>query len=185
MTHNIHDRIPSEEECMELTVRHGMLENIRDHSILVMKVSRAIAQHCTPETHISIPLVVAGALLHDITKTRALVTHEHHDRTGAELCRSIGFFAVADIINAHVDFPDFDPLGPLLEKEIVHYSDKRVKHSTIVSLKERVADLVDRYGSSDAHKKLIMEKIPFNTALEEKIRRHLTKDLEEILCGIK
>ena len=160
-----------------------MLENIRDHSILVMKVARAIAEKVRPGIAIDTDLVVAGALLHDITKTRALVSHEHHDRTGEALLRSLGMFSVGRIVGEHVEIADFDADAPLCESEIVHYADKRVKHSTVVPLRERIDDLIARYGTSDEHKALILEKLPFNEALERKIRRSIDGDLEEVIAS--
>ncbi len=38
--------------------------------------------------------------------------------------------------------------GPVTEAVLVHYADKRVKHTTIVSLAERFQDLKERYGKS-------------------------------------
>jgi putative nucleotidyltransferase with HDIG domain len=184
MTHST-DRIPSVEECLDLIARHGMLENIKEHSILVMKVARAIASSLKPECAVNINLVAAGAVLHDITKTRALVSHEPHAKTGADLLASIGMFSVAEIVRAHVEITDFNPDGPLLEKEIVHYADKRVKHSTIVTLKERVDDLLVRYGTTEEHKARIMEKIPFNESLEKKIRSSIIGDLEKIIRKVR
>ena len=183
MEHTHTDRIPSLDECLDLITRHGMLENIREHSILVMKVARAIASHVRPETPVSTDLVVAGALLHDITKTQSLVTHEHHDKTGETLLRSIGMFSVGRIVGEHVEITHFEPDGPLRESEIVHYADKRVKHSTIVTLRERIDDLIVRYATSDEHKVRIMEKRPFNEMLERKISRHLDGDIEDIIRG--
>ena len=183
MTREKNDRIPSYDECLDLIARQGMLENIRDHSILVMKVARAIAESVRPGTPIDTGLVVAGALLHDITKTRSLVSHEPHDRTGEEFLRSIGMIAVGKVVGEHVEIEAFDPNGPLTESEIVHYADKRVKHAEIVPLLERIDDLILRYATSDEHRDRILAKIPFNQTLEKKIRDNIAGDLEKIIRG--
>ena len=183
MTRPKTDRIPSYDECLALIAQHGMLENIKEHSILVMKVARALAEGLRPGTPVSVPLVVAGALLHDITKTRALVSHEPHDKTGEELLRSIGMFSVGKVVGDHVEIESFDPDGPLTESEIVHYADKRVKHSSVVPLLERIDDLIVRYATSDEHRQRILEKIPFNRALERKIQANLAADIEETIRG--
>jgi putative nucleotidyltransferase with HDIG domain len=185
MKHTAADRIPSYDECIDLIEKHGMLENIREHSILVMKVARAIALHIRPETPIHVELVVAGALLHDITKTQSLVTHEHHDKTGETLLCSIGMFSVGKIVGEHVEIPDFDAEGPLRESEIVHYADKRVKHSTVVSLADRINDLIVRYATNDEHKVRIMDKVPFNEKLERKISQNLDGDIDDIIRGVQ
>jgi uncharacterized protein len=47
-------------------------------------------------------LVVATALLHDITKTRSLVTKERHDTSGGALVRELGFPRIAEIVEQRV-----------------------------------------------------------------------------------
>jgi hypothetical protein len=39
--------------------------------------------------------------------------------------------------------------GIFLAKEIVYYADKRVRHDTVVSLDERLAYIMERYGNND------------------------------------
>ena len=177
-------KYPSYENCTALFDETGMYDNIREHSELVAKVAVAIAANLKDDCRIDIDAVRAGALLHDITKTRAIKTGEHHDITGGEFVRGLGYDDIAEIVAEHVELKSFNPDGPLLEKEIVHYADKRVKHSTIVSLRSRIDDIADRYGKSDEHRILIMEKLPFNEMLEKKIRRSMKRDIEEVIGEI-
>jgi putative nucleotidyltransferase with HDIG domain len=76
------DRIPSREECNELMVHHSMRPNIVGHSIQVMNVSLAITDNLKNGVAVNRDLVIAAALLHDITKTRSLITNERHDISG-------------------------------------------------------------------------------------------------------
>ncbi|HEY1405367.1 MAG TPA: HDIG domain-containing protein, partial [Spirochaetota bacterium] len=69
-----------------------MLGNIRAHSERVAQVAVAIVDNLREDCHINRELVCAGALLHDITKTRALQTGEHHDHTGGDFIRSMGLY---------------------------------------------------------------------------------------------
>jgi hypothetical protein len=55
------------------------------------------------------------------------------------------------------------------EEEVVNYADKRVQHDRIVSLRERFADLKERYGKSQSSFERLddLEKATFE--LEKKI----------------
>ncbi len=167
------DRVPSETECRALIEEHGMLPNIVAHSKAVMRVAAAIVDDLIDPDDVERPLVVAAALMHDITKTRALETKERHDESGGALARSLGMERIAEIIEQHVFLKDFDPEGPLLAKEIVYYADKRVMHDTVVSLDERVEDLVVRYGTTPERVALIRKNLEYARAVEAKIARRM------------
>jgi len=167
------DRVPSETECRALIEEHGMLPNIVAHSEAVMRVAAAIVDDLIDPDDVERPLVVAAALMHDITKTRALETKERHDESGGALARSLGMERIAEIIEQHVFLKDFDPEGPLLAKEIVYYADKRVMHDTVVSLDERVEDLVVRYGTTPERVALIRKNLEYARAVEAKIARRM------------
>jgi uncharacterized protein len=179
------EKIPDYQECLAIIAEKGMLENIKEHSILVMKVSLAITDALKPGTIINRELVLAGALLHDITKTQALATHEPHDITGGEYLRSIGLPSVAEVVEAHVTSEALDLKGHLSEKEIVHYADKRVMHASIVSLADRIDDLLIRYGTTEEHRSLIMSRVPFNLDLEKKIESYCMRTLDKITANIE
>ncbi|HSV95836.1 MAG TPA: HD domain-containing protein [Spirochaetota bacterium] len=168
-----HDRVPSEAECRLLIAEHGMLPNIVEHSEQVMRVAASIADDLKDGTTVDRDLVIASALLHDIAKTRSLETRERHDESGGALMRALGMSRVAEIVEQHVFLKDFDPDGPLLEKEIVYYADKRVMHDVVVTLDERVADLVGRYGTTPERVTLIRKNLEYARAVEDKIARFM------------
>ncbi len=186
MTKKRHGPIPSENECYELMHSSGMLENIFRHSVQVMRVSMALAGALREPALIDADLVQAGALLHDIAKTRTIHTGEmRHDLIGGRIMRDLGFEDVARIVESHVFFDGFEPRGPLEEREIVFYADKRVMHDRIVSLDDRVDDLVNRYGSTQRIVDLIIENKQFVLDLERKLQTHLSAAIEEILSGLQ
>lgn len=173
------DRIPRREECFEL-MKENMLPNIYEHSIQVMNVAKAIIDNLNDRSIVNEDLIITASLLHDICKTESLETKEPHDIKGAEFARKLGFYSIADIIKEHIILREFNPQGKLLEKEIVYYSDKRVMHEKIVSVEERIEDIIERYGKSDE----IIERIKVNTSLildvEEKINKFSRADVKKL-----
>ena len=191
ITHSGHDRLnmvktaPTYEEALVMLKNEGIRDNILRHSLAVMRIARAIAENVGSDSSIDTNLVIISALLHDITKTRALTTCEPHDITGGALLDSLGFPSVAKIIATHVDMPHFDQNTPLTEAEIVHYADKRVMHDAVVSVEERISDLLVRYGHTEMHRNRIHAKLQFIQSLENKIRKHLTAPLEQVINSVE
>ncbi len=179
------NRFPTFDQCMALIAEYKMLPNIVDHSIQVMNVALAVYENLKDKDEADIDLLTAAALLHDIAKTESIETGDHrHDITGGEILRSLGHDEIAEIVENHVVFKDFNAAGPLLEKEIIYYADKRVMHDKVVSLDKRISDLVDRYGINDRIKELIIENKKFVLELEAKIQSHMTVPLDEALKGL-
>ena len=168
--------IPSIEQCHELMKGH-MLPNIYEHSVQVMRVAEAIVSNLKKGIDVNVQLILAASLLHDISKTESIKTKEPHDLSGGRFMRELGFCSVADIVEEHVILKNFDPSESLLEKEIVYYADKRVMHEKIVSVTERMDDIIERYGKTPE----IIELIKKNTGLifevEKKINRFSVKEV--------
>ena len=179
------DRIPSREECDELMVQHAMRPNIIEHSIQVMHVSLAITDNLKNGVAVSRDLVIAGALLHDITKTRSLETNKRHDLSGGELLREIGFTSIAEIVEQHIVFQNLNPQGKLEEREIIYYADKRVMHDRIVTIDERVHDLLQRYGNGEEIRSLILQNKNLILAVESKIVSFMKIDINRAIEEIK
>ena len=71
-----------------------MLDNIREHSFIVARVAETIVSGLQlPEDQRSLPadidLVLAGALLHDIAKTKCLDGSCQHAEEGMLFCSEI------------------------------------------------------------------------------------------------
>jgi len=136
---------------------HGMLPNIRQHSLVVGRIADLLAELLqekggkTPSPNRQ--LCVIGALLHDIAKTPCLSSGCDHARKGAEVCRRLGYPELAEIVEQHVVLKDFSlqrcGQGIFSAKEIVYYADKRVRHDEIVSLEERLEYILHNYGQND------------------------------------
>lgn len=100
--------------------------------------------------------VIAGALLHDIAKTRCLQNNGHHAKDGQFICNELGYPHIGEIVLEHVMLKDFNKhlyiKGEFGAKELVYYADKRVRHDQIVSLQERLDYILERYGKGDRSK---------------------------------
>lgn len=133
-----------------------MLSNIRDHSFMVARVAKALIDGLirngvpyTPNTK----EVIAGALLHDIAKTRCLQNNSHHAQDGQNICNKLGYPHIGEIVLEHVVLKNFNDTlytrGEFGAKELVYYADKRVRHDQVVSLQDRLDYILERYGKGD------------------------------------
>ncbi len=165
--------------------KYCMLPNIIAHSRQVMRVSLVIIDNLKNGVSINRNLVIAAALLHDITKTRSLETREPHDQSGGELLRELGFPRVGEIVEQHVILLDFNPQEKLEEREIINYADKRVMHDRVVSLSERMEDLIHRYGTTEKIKSLIRQRESNTYAIEKKIVDSMSVDLDSAIWKIQ
>ena len=98
-------------------------------------------------SRLNIPLILAGALLHDIAKTRSLHEGGDHVEMGRRMVLEMGYPEVAWVVGSHVD-GDPGVADRIDEAAVVNYADKRVQHDRIVPLKERFEDLLARYGKT-------------------------------------
>ena len=162
--------IPTREECLRLMEQYGMLENIVHHSLEVAKVALFLSFELNRKgQRIDLGLVEAASLLHDLTKTECLKTKEDNAQTGFQVLKGMGYERVGEVVAEHIQISKAKDSSWISEKEVVNYADKRVQHDRIVSLRERFADLKDRYGKDKiaSHQ---MEKLEKDTLeIEKKI----------------
>jgi len=177
--------IPNAEECFDYMERYGMLDNIRDHSLVVEKVARLIASRLQKAWgEISIDKVTAGALMHDIGKTLCLNSRVDHAAKGREICLQNHLDEIAEIVGEHVILKDFDPDRSISEKEIIYYADKRVTHDEIVGLEQRLEYIIDRYGKENEKLGRLIRK-NFDECREVEIKIFTMLDFRpEELAGI-
>lgn len=154
--------IPSRERCLELLKTYNVPQNIVNHSLVVSKVALFLAEELNKKgCNLNIKKIEAAALLHDIKKMDGLIKGTSHAHEGWRLLRRIGYGKIADIVKQHVVLDENNDSSKILEAEIVNYSDKRVRHLKIVTLRERFEDLRKRYGKDE-------EAIDFINNLEQK-----------------
>ncbi len=140
-------RVPDRRRCYEILHENQVPPHIVAHCEKVAKVAVFLAENlCLVGEEVDSALVEAGGLLHDVTKHISLKTGENHALSAARLLRQLGYPEVAHVVASHIFCPPGPPGSPIREEELVYYADKRVKHTSIVDLKERFDDLKARYG---------------------------------------
>jgi putative nucleotidyltransferase with HDIG domain len=163
--------IPSIETCFHLMDTYHMLDNIKAHSIVVAKVTHLISRGLRDaELPISVEMATAGALMHDIGKTACLKSRKDHSKMGIQICLQNHLDEIVDIVGEHVRLKNNSLNSNYSEKEIVYYADKRVKHTAIVTLEERLAYIIGRYGRNE---KKIFRVIKTNFDFCKKVERKL------------
>jgi uncharacterized protein len=179
--------IPSRTACLSLMEQHGMLPNIKEHSLLVARIAVCLGKDLMSQfPELNLDLVEAGALLHDIAKTETIRTRGNHARIGEEMIRGLGFDPVARIVAQHVRLEDaYFQNGWMDEVVLVHYADKRVRHDEVVDLKDRFEYLVETYGHSKEAVERIGALYRDTLILEKRIFHYLSfspQELKEHLC---
>ncbi|MFH2012494.1 MAG: HDIG domain-containing metalloprotein [Pseudomonadota bacterium] len=173
---------PTLEECLNLMRDYDMLENIFQHSLMVKKVGLWLSEKLNKTgENIDLAKVQAGALLHDITKTKSITTGEDHAKTGSVLLEKLGFKSISEIVRQHVVTDNNTNSYSVSEIEIVHYADKRVLHSEVVTLRERFHDLMTRYGINKERVWLISQSEKRAIKVEEKIFSKLNTTPDALL----
>ncbi len=151
-------QIPNTAQCLEFFDRFEMLDNIRIHSLTVAQVAAGLVDGLTDAGRTEmVPAdrdeVVAGALLHDIAKTRCILAGGRHAEEGREICRQLGYHEIGEIVAEHVVLSRFTPelyrRGIFSARELVYYADKRVRHEQVVSLDDRLEYIIERYGNNE------------------------------------
>lgn len=178
-------RIPPVDECLQLMEHHEMMPHIRRHSLTVARLAAIMGMVLNDRgARLSIPLIIAGSLLHDIAKTRSLREGGNHVEMGRRMVLEMGYPEVAWIVGSHVD-PGPRVAEVVNEATLVNYADKRVLHDRVVPLKERLEDLMARYGKTAENRARIEEMAKNIERLENTIfsRMSLSPDDLESIAG--
>ncbi|SHO48776.1 HD domain-containing protein [Desulfopila aestuarii] len=175
--------IPDVARCLELMETFSMWENIRCHSFMVARVAEFLHRQLDNAGRAgAVPqreLVIAGALLHDIAKSKCLDEGCRHADVGAVLCEELGYMDIAEIVANHVILSDFEPnryqRGEFNAVELVFYADKRVKHDQVVSLDERLDYILEKYANNSQRNEALIIK---NFAACRTLEKHLFARLD-------
>ncbi len=173
--------IPTDNECFLIWDKYLMPANIKEHSFLVGEVATIIAEIGFQKgLSVNSDLVRASALLHDLGKAYALRYGGNHSQIGAAwVMEETQNPAIAQGVMHHVFWPTTIDLDKYFLPIVVLYADKRVKHTTVVSIDERYEDILNRYGTSAERKKLIYLSYEKVKKIEKKIFQKLGVNLNE------
>jgi putative nucleotidyltransferase with HDIG domain len=167
-------RIPKREECLHMLVAMEMPDHIQAHSERVCRVASLLTDLLLQAgVTLNRPLVIASALLHDITKPRSFKTGENHSRTGGEYLTGLGYPEVGDIVRQHVILDAYFAADMPNEAEIVNYADKRVLHDQIVSLQNRMDYILERYAKTAEHRQWLQQIWEQTVLLEQRLFAYL------------
>lgn len=173
--HRVRGDIPAKAECDALAERFGAPEKVMRHSRIVAELARVLAIHLKPAgVSLNLELIEAAGLLHDIARGKP-----DHAGAGAELLRSLGFHAVAEVVASHMDINVKD--GPPAEADLIYLADKYVAEDSIVSLSERFARSLDRYAERPEIAKEVKRRLENAEAIRNCVEKHLRRSIESII----
>ena len=145
--------IPSEKEALEIHVRRGSSQLIIQHCNAVAKVSRILAEAMVKGVSVNVKAVLAGALLHDIGRTK--VQTVRHGYEGYRILKESGVDdLVSEIVKRHVGaglsreeaksvgLPPGDYTPMTVEEQIVCFADKMVDVTEVRPFAEEVRRFV-------------------------------------------
>jgi uncharacterized protein len=162
--------VPPVEDCLNLLKKFRVPGHIVEHSRKVCEIAACLGQLLNLQgAGLDEAKIAAASWLHDIAKMDGLQSGENHSTAGAELLKRLGFPEIAEIVRQHVvlDADTFE--GEIGEAVLVHYADKRVKHTAVVSLEERFRDLKERYGTHPAARQWLEDLEKSTKKLEGRI----------------
>jgi uncharacterized protein len=168
-------RIPARHKCQELLDSMQMPTHIQAHSRIVCDVALLLSDRLQRAgVPLNRELILASALLHDITKSRSFETGENHAQTGGQYLSELGFGEVGEIVRQHVVLDSYPGDKAPNEAEVVNYADKRVLHDQIVPLNERMAYILHRYARTPERRQLLIHFWEKAELLEKRIFGYLS-----------
>jgi putative nucleotidyltransferase with HDIG domain len=175
--------IPDQAACTALWDKYDMPPHIRAHSAQVAFIVACLGSRLQAVgANINLQLLLAGALLHDIAKAYTIKFGGSHAQLGASwMRREAGYYHVTQIVLHHVHWPwALDVYNEsMLPALLVVYADKRVKHDRLVTIEERFADLMCRYGHTELSRMYINASKEQGLELEQVLSERLGVNLNE------
>jgi len=156
----VSEQLPSKRRALSLLVQSGCSREVIRHCKAVAALAKTIAEACGKRgLNVNIQLVEAGALLHDIGRSRT--HHVDHVIIGAEIAKSLNLpNSVVSIIERHVGggvaideakrlgWPVKNYLPQTLEEKIVNYADKLIEGSRKVPIERTIEKFSEELGGT-------------------------------------
>lgn len=176
---------PDDAACEALWAKYGMLPNIQRHCRVVAHIACTLARRAVERGFpVDVPSVRAAGLLHDLAKTYSIRYGAGHAHLGASwVITETRNYAVAQGVMLHVHWPWRVPADDARRlcslPFFILYADKRTMHDQCVSLDVRFADLLERYGRTDAARSGIEASYRQGLTIERALEVHLGCSLHE------
>jgi putative nucleotidyltransferase with HDIG domain len=163
--------LPTRAQALALLKKYSILPNILEHSLKVNKVAVFLAKKLIEAGEkVNLDVVDRASLLHDIGKSISITEKREaqHPIIAKEILTREGYPELGHICMMH-SLREIKNLRTWEEK-IVNYADTRVKHSGIVSLKERIEDLTKRYNVPESQRLTYRDLLPLETEIFSKLK---------------
>ncbi len=172
--------IPTDYDIHQLYTQYHTPDHIQAHMAKVAELGQQIAQtQLQIGMQVNVELVVAAALLHDLVRIKEQWQYlpaniatplPHAEINYLVLCDR--WLEVATTIRPHslMTILQDDPFANI-EQKIVYYADKRVNHSTVVSLADRLRLGQERWQVQSQQDRTA-ELFAKLTALEQELFTH-------------
>ena len=175
--------VPTREECHSLWDKYAMPDHIRRHSTVVAEFAVCLAELLAEQgAKVHVPSVLASGLLHDLGKYYT-ITHggSHGQVGGAWVMNETRNPLLAQGVVHHVGWPwpIDETVDSWLQAYCIIYADKRVMHDVVVAPDVRYADLLVRYGITDAAKERITFSHNQGAEIEAALSRRIKVTLHE------
>lgn len=171
------NKIPSEQECLEIWNRYQTPEHVRSHSRKVSEQAVKIGKMLNNKgCGLDLELIERAALLHDVVRTRP-----DHAVEGARILCNMGYPLTAEVIRSHHDMGIWKGTENECpsEREVVYLADKQVYGDQVVSLEERFASSKEKcLRSNDIEAALQKHELRYKEAkcIERKIKNYILRN---------
>lgn len=134
--------IPSGELSLEILKYRNAGEAVINHSVAVATLAEKLAFRALDRGFpVSLRLVEAGALLHDVERKSG----SDHAEKGSSLLKKMGFPKVADIVGTHMDLPA-EAIAQMDERAIVYLADKLTCGEEQTSIRMHMEKVLERFA---------------------------------------
>lgn len=176
---------PDEAACVALWEKYAMPPHIRRHCKVVAHIACTLAHRAAARGYrVDVAQVKAAGLLHDLAKAYSIRYGAGHAHLGASwVVAETRHHAVAQGVMLHVHWPWRIPVDDGARlctlPFFILYADKRTRHDQCVTLDERFADLLERYGRTEAARAGIQASHQQGLTIERAFEAHLGCSLHE------
>lgn len=133
--------IPTKQQCLSILKENKTPSNVIEHSMTVCNFALDLTNKLEKKgIKVNKGLVIAASLLHDVERVK-----KNHVEEGAKLLNRLGFPEVAEVIRRHTLHKLDEDNLKTVEEKILFYADKRIKDDKVVSLRERIRLLEEKY----------------------------------------